>query len=144
MCGFNHSKWHHPAGNGIFLAVSPVLNCCVVEKNPTQLPRLVRRNATNFCFSSSKFPGKPLAGCQNCLTTRIQLTKEISTCDEPVLNLWLEEYLEAPQQWSFHSYWLGYIGDEILPSYIGIIKSHYKDPYQPRHSFQCMTDLSGQ
>ena len=28
--------------------------------------------------------------------------------------------------------WLGYIGDEILPSYIGIIISHYKyykDPY---------------
>ena len=23
---------------------------------------------------------------------------------------------------------LGYIGDEILPSYIGIIISHYKDP----------------
>ena len=26
---------------------------------------------------------------------------------------------------------LGYIGDEILPSYMGIIISHYKDPYQP-------------
>ena len=25
--------------------------------------------------------------------------------------------------------WLGYIGDEILPSYIGIIVNHYKDPY---------------
>ena len=25
--------------------------------------------------------------------------------------------------------WLGYTGDEILPSYIGIIISHYKDPY---------------
>ena len=25
--------------------------------------------------------------------------------------------------------WLGYIGDEILPSYIGILTSHYKDPY---------------
>ena len=25
--------------------------------------------------------------------------------------------------------WLGYIGDEILPNYIGIIISHYKDPY---------------
>ncbi len=24
---------------------------------------------------------------------------------------------------------LGYIGDEILPSYIGIIINHYKDPY---------------
>ena len=24
--------------------------------------------------------------------------------------------------------WLGYIGDEQLPSYIGIIISHYKDP----------------
>ncbi len=25
--------------------------------------------------------------------------------------------------------WLVYIGDEILPSYIGIIVNHYKDPY---------------
>ena len=25
--------------------------------------------------------------------------------------------------------WLGYKGDEFLPSYIGIIKNHYKDPY---------------
>ena len=25
--------------------------------------------------------------------------------------------------------WLGYIGDEILPSCIGIIINHYKDPY---------------
>ena len=24
---------------------------------------------------------------------------------------------------------LGYIGDGILPSYIGIIMNHYKDPY---------------
>ena len=24
---------------------------------------------------------------------------------------------------------LGYIGDEKLPSYIGIIINHYKDPY---------------
>ena len=24
---------------------------------------------------------------------------------------------------------LGYIGDEILPSYMGIIINHYKDPY---------------
>ena len=23
----------------------------------------------------------------------------------------------------------GYIGDEILPSYIGIVINHYKDPY---------------
>ena len=25
--------------------------------------------------------------------------------------------------------WLGYIGDDKLPSYIGIIINHYKDPY---------------
>ena len=25
--------------------------------------------------------------------------------------------------------WLGYKGDEILPSYIGIIVNHYKDPF---------------
>ena len=24
---------------------------------------------------------------------------------------------------------LGYVGDEILPSYVGIIINHYKDPY---------------
>ena len=24
--------------------------------------------------------------------------------------------------------WLGYIGDEILPMYMGIIINHYKDP----------------
>ena len=27
--------------------------------------------------------------------------------------------------------WLGYIGDEILPSYVGIIIVHYEDPYSP-------------
>ena len=27
--------------------------------------------------------------------------------------------------------YLLYIGDEILPSYIGIIIHHYKDPYKP-------------
>ena len=25
--------------------------------------------------------------------------------------------------------WLGFVGDEILPSYIGIIINDYKDPY---------------
>ena len=25
--------------------------------------------------------------------------------------------------------WLGFIGDENLPSYIGILINHYKDPY---------------
>ena len=25
--------------------------------------------------------------------------------------------------------WLGYLGDEILPSYIGIVINHEKDPY---------------
>ena len=25
--------------------------------------------------------------------------------------------------------WLDHMGDEILPSYIGIIVTHYKDPY---------------
>ena len=27
--------------------------------------------------------------------------------------------------------WLGYIGDDEIPSYIGIITSQYKDPYKP-------------
>ena len=26
--------------------------------------------------------------------------------------------------------WLGYIADDILPSYIGIKINHYKDPYE--------------
>ena len=26
---------------------------------------------------------------------------------------------------------LGYIGDEILPNYMGILISQYKDPYKP-------------
>ncbi len=25
--------------------------------------------------------------------------------------------------------WLGYIGDELLPSFMGIIINHYKDPF---------------
>ena len=33
--------------------------------------------------------------------------------------------------------WLGYIRDEKLPSYIGIILSHYKDPYQPTSIMEC-------
>ena len=32
---------------------------------------------------------------------------------------------------------LGYIGDEILPSYVGIIISHYKDPYEPISRMEC-------
>ena len=34
------------------------------------------------------------------------------------------------EQWSFHPGWLGYIGDEILPSYIGTMIRHYKDHHQ--------------
>ena len=37
--------------------------------------------------------------------------------------------------------WLGYIRDEILPRYIGIIYdyfiSHCKDPYQPTSIMEC-------
>ena len=33
--------------------------------------------------------------------------------------------------------WLGYIGDEILPTYIGIIMRHYKDPYSPARKMEC-------
>ena len=35
-----------------------------------------------------------------------------------------------PSHWSNEKNlgWLGYIGDEILPSYRGIIIDHYKDP----------------
>ena len=35
------------------------------------------------------------------------------------------------EQWSFHPGWLGYAGDERLPSYIGIIIDNYKSPYCP-------------
>ena len=35
--------------------------------------------------------------------------------------------------------WLGYKGDEILPSYIGIMINHYKDPY---YSFFFVAHLS--
>ena len=33
--------------------------------------------------------------------------------------------------------WLGYIGDEILPRYIGIIISQYKDPYKSTSIMEC-------
>ena len=29
------------------------------------------------------------------------------------------------------------IGDDILPKYMGIITSHYKDPYQPTSRMEC-------
>ena len=31
--------------------------------------------------------------------------------------------------------WLGFLGDEILPSYVGIIANHYKDPYSTTSIF---------
>ena len=44
-----------------------------------------------------------------------------------------EKYPSAPEFHMSHEKrapgWLGYIGDEILPSYIGTIINHYKDPY---------------
>ena len=33
--------------------------------------------------------------------------------------------------WSFHPGWLFDLGDEILPTYIGITINQYKDPYKP-------------
>ena len=33
--------------------------------------------------------------------------------------------------------YLLYTGDDILSSYIGIQKSHYKDPYQPSSITEC-------
>ena len=35
------------------------------------------------------------------------------------------------EQCSFHPGWLFDIGDEILPTYIGITINQYKDPYKP-------------
>ena len=45
--------------------------------------------------------------------------------------------LTPPQPWTTQGHMsneknpgcLGYLGDDILPSYIGIIINHYKDPY---------------
>ena len=39
-----------------------------------------------------------------------------------------ERFFRAIEQWK-NPGWLGYIGDGILPSYIGIIINQYKDPY---------------
>ncbi len=36
---------------------------------------------------------------------------------------------KSAEQWKKTKGWLGYIGDEKLPSYIGIIINRYKDPY---------------
>ena len=52
-------------------------------------------------------------------------------------NWWFVDFLPGKSPWNLHLSsvqnpgWLGYIRDEKLPSYIGIILSHYKDPYQP-------------
>ena len=35
------------------------------------------------------------------------------------------------EQCSFHPGWLFDIGDDIIPNYMGIIISQYKDPYKP-------------
>ncbi len=46
--------------------------------------------------------------------------------------------LVAFEQWPKKPWlWTLYIGDEKLPSYIGIILSHYKDPYQPTSIVEC-------
>ena len=37
-------------------------------------------------------------------------------------NNWSEQWKKAPGC-------LGYLGDDILPNYMGIIANHYKDPY---------------
>ena len=39
--------------------------------------------------------------------------------------------------------WLGYIGDEILPNYTGIIINHYKDPYKPTNIMESSTGFFG-
>ncbi len=46
--------------------------------------------------------------------------------------LWYEKNTKRYLKWATKKRapgWLGYIGDEILPSYMGIIINHYKDPY---------------
>ncbi len=48
-------------------------------------------------------------------------------------------WLTLPEQCSFHPGWV--IWDEKLPSYIGIIISHYKDPYQPTSIMECQQGL---
>ena len=39
--------------------------------------------------------------------------------------------------------WLFYIGDEILPSYMGIIIGHCKDPYKPTSIMECHNGFEG-
>ena len=41
------------------------------------------------------------------------------------------------EQWPRDPGYYLYIGDEILPVYIGIIIGHYKDPYQPTSIMEC-------
>ena len=38
---------------------------------------------------------------------------------------WSMFMMASFEQWSFHPAWLGYIGDEMLPSYIGMIRNEY-------------------
>ena len=38
--------------------------------------------------------------------------------------------MDSYDQWKKTPGCLGYIGDEILPSYVGIIEKNHKDPYQ--------------
>ncbi len=50
-----------------------------------------------------------------------------------ILNFWMcwREMWNPSEQCSVHPGWLFDTGDEILPSYIGIVISQYKDPYKP-------------
>ncbi len=43
---------------------------------------------------------------------------------------WSEEY-KWPKEWPKPLLWMLHLGDEILPSYKGIIVNHYKDSYCP-------------
>ena len=55
-----------------------------------------------------------------------------------ILLLWkLTPGQDSARSWFQNPGWLGYIRDEKLPSYIGTIISHYKDPYQPTSIMEC-------
>ena len=56
------------------------------------------------------------------------------------LQNWWSRIQEMPlEQCSFHPGWYGYIEDEILPSYIGIIINHY--PSLPNTSWEDVLDV---
>ncbi len=96
-----------------------------------------------------KGPHLNSTNCQRGITIQIWKTQEavVFQCHSESKNI--KKYILSWNQWIWQDLfvgtklgtwpnhlsneknpgWLGYIGDEILPSYIGIITNHYSDPY---------------